>query len=73
MAYILNEMTVINYFFRNGHINEEELREEIVSSNWRFWENKRKHLAFYRIEDINALMRDFDVNRLHLVGTEMIS
>ena len=73
VAYILNEMTVINYFFRNGHINEEELREEIVSSNWRFWENKRKHLAFYRIEDINALMRDFDVNRLHLVGTEMIS
>lgn len=73
MAYILNEMTVINYFFRNGHINETEAREEIISSNWRFAENKRKHLAFYRIEDINALMSGFDVKRLHLVGTEMIS
>lgn len=73
MAYILNEMTVINYFFRNGHINETEEREMIISSNWRFEENKRKHLAFYRIEDINALMSGFDVNRLHLVGTEMIS
>lgn len=73
MAYILNEMTVINYFFRNGHINEEEARNEILSSNWKFAENKRKHLAFYRIEDVNALMDGFDVNRLHLVGTEMIS
>ncbi len=73
MAYILNEMTVINYFFRNGYINETEERESILSSNWRFQENKRKHLAFYRIEDVNALMSEFDVNRLHLVGTEMIS
>lgn len=73
MAYILNEMTVINYFFRNGHINEIEERKSIISSNWRFEENKKKHLSFCRIEDINALMREFDVNRLHLVGTEMIS
>ena len=73
MAYILNEMTVINNFFRNGHINDKEAREEIISSNWIFKENKSKHLAFYRIEDINALMSGFDVNRLHLVGTEMIS
>lgn len=73
MAYILNEMTVINYFFRNGHINEAEAREQIISSNWRFEENKRKHLAFYRIEDINSLMSGFDSNRLHLVGTEMLS
>ena len=73
MAYILNEMTVINYYFRNGHINEKEARENIISSNWRFEENKRKHLAFYRIEDIDALMRGFDVKRLHLVGTEMVS
>ena len=73
MAYILNEMTVINYFFRNGYINEKEARENIISSNWRFRENKRKHLAFYRIEDINVLMSEFNVNRLHLVGTEMIS
>mgnify|MGYP003293053522 CR=1 FL=1 len=73
MAYILNEMTVINYFFRNGHINEAEARENIISSNWRFKENKKRHLSFYRIEDINALMSGFDVHRLHLVGTEMIS
>ncbi|MBQ7874696.1 MAG: class I SAM-dependent methyltransferase [Oscillospiraceae bacterium] len=73
MAYILNEMTVINYFFRNGHINEKEAREDIISSDWRLTENKRKHLAFYRIEDINALMNEFNVNRLHLVGTEMLS
>ncbi len=73
MAYILNEMTVINHFFRNGHINEETARAEILSSNWRFKENRQKHLSFYRIEDINALMNGFRVNRLHLVGTEMLS
>ena len=73
MAYILNEMTVINYFFRNGHINESEERENIMSSNWRFKDNKKKHLSFYRIEDIDNLMSGFDVNRLHIVGTEMIS
>ena len=70
MAYILNDMTVINYFFRNGHINEDDARNEIIASNWRFAENKRKHLAFYRIEDVNTLMSGFDVNRLHLVGTQ---
>lgn len=73
MAYILNEMTVINYFFRNGHIYDEDERNSIISSNWRFKENKRKHLAFYRIEDVNILMSGFNVKRLHLVGTEMIS
>lgn len=73
MAYILNEMTVINYFFRNGHINEIESREEIISMNWRFKENRKRQLSFWRIEDVNALMSGFSVNRLHLVGTEMIS
>ncbi len=73
MAYILNEMTVINHFFRNGHINEETARTEIISSNWRLDGNSKKHLAFYRLEDINALMSGFHANRLHLVGTEMIS
>lgn len=73
MAYILNEMTVINYFFRNGHINDAEERKMLLSANWRFYEHKRKHLSFYRIEDINELMSDFNVNRIHLVGTEMIS
>ena len=73
MAYILNEMTVINHFFRNGRINEETSRKNILSSNWRFVENPKKHLAFYRIEDVNALMSGFDVKRLHLVGTDMIS
>ena len=73
MAYILNEMTILNYFFRNGHINEEETRQEIIASNWRLPQSKRKHLTFYRIEDINALMSGFDVKRLHLVGAEMLS
>ena len=73
IAYILNEMTVINYFFRNGHINDENTRNNIISSNWRFAENKERHLTFYRIEDINTLMSEYNVNRLHLVGTEMIS
>lgn len=73
MAYILNEMTVLNYFFRNGHINEEDARTDIIASNWRLPQNRRKHLTFYRIEDINTLMRDFHVKRLHLVGTEMLS
>ena len=73
MAYILNEMTVINYFFRNGHINDIEARTKILSSNWRFNENEKRHLFFYRIEDVNSLMDGFEVNRLHLVGTEMMS
>ena len=73
MAYILNEMTVINYFFRNGHINDADEREKILSSNWRFEKNPNKHICFYRIEDVSSLMSEFDVNRLHLVGVEMIS
>lgn len=73
MAYILNEMTIINYFFRNGHINEADEKTTILSANWRFEKNPKKHICFYRIENVNALMGEFDVKRLHLVGTEMIS
>ena len=73
IAYIMNEMTVINYFFRTGHIADKEKREELIRSNWRFFENKEKGISFYRIEDVDALMAKFNVNRLHLVGTEMIS
>lgn len=50
MAYILNEMTVINYFFRNGHINEAEAREEIISSNWDLKRTKENTLPFTELK-----------------------
>ena len=72
-AYILNEMTVMNYLFRNERINDPDIADHAEKLQYRIPEITEKGLAICRIEDIDALMEDFNVERLHLVGTEMIS
>ena len=72
-AYILNEMTVMNYLFRNGRINDPATADHAEKVRYRIPEIAEKGLAICRIEDIGSLMEGFNVERLHLVGTEMIS
>lgn len=72
-AYILNEMTVMNYLFRNNRIADCATAENAVKSDFRLADIPEKGLSICRIEDINALMDDFDVERMHLVGTDMFS
>ncbi|MBR3991450.1 MAG: class I SAM-dependent methyltransferase [Clostridia bacterium] len=72
-AYILNEMTVMNYLFRNNRITNKVIADNAEKENYRLEEIQEKGLAVCRIEDINSVMNGFSVERLHLVGTDMIS
>ncbi|MBR3289519.1 MAG: class I SAM-dependent methyltransferase [Clostridia bacterium] len=72
-AYILNEMTVMNYLFRKNRIADQEIAERAEEQAFRLDEIPEKGLAICRVEDIDALMSGFSVKRLHLVGTDMFS
>lgn len=72
-AYILNEMTVMNYLFRKNRIADERIAERAERQAFRLNEIPEKGLSICRVEDIDALMSGFSVERLHLVGTDMFS
>ena len=72
-AYILNEMTVMNYLFRRNKISDKEIASCAKQNNYILSEISEKELSICRIEDVNALMSVFSVERLHLVGTDMFS
>ena len=72
-AYILNEMTVMNYLFRKNKISDPAIAEHVERVSFRLNEIAEKGLSICRIEDVDALMRDFPVERLHLIGTDMFS
>ena len=72
-AYILNEMTVMNYLFRRNKISDKDIAARAKQNNYVLSEISEKGLSICRIEDIDALMGKFSVERLHLVGTDMFS
>lgn len=72
-AYILNEMTVMNYLFRKNRIADLAVAEQAEQKAFRLEAIPEKGLAICRIEDVDALMSGYPVERLHLVGTEMFS
>jgi len=72
-AYILNEMTVMNYLFRRNKISDKDIAARVKENDYLLSEIPEKGLSICRIEDIDVLMRRFSVERLHLVGTDMFS
>lgn len=71
-AYIMNDLTVYDYLFVRGKIQEYKQKQYIDSD---FHANPAPELIFqlYRTEDIDSLMAVFNVKRLHFVATDMIS
>ena len=72
-AYILNEATVINYLFRRDKIAIREITDRVEKSRYQMEEIPEKNLCICKIEDINRVMTGFPAERLHLVGTDMVS
>lgn len=71
-AYVMNDLTVYDYLFVRGKIQEYKQKQYIDSD---FHANPAPELIFqlYRTEDIDSLMAGFNVKRLHFVATDMIS
>lgn len=72
-AYVLNEMTVMNYMFAKNNIETDEMREHIKKYGFICGKFPERILAIYRIEDVDKLMNGLNVEMLHRVGTDMFS
>jgi len=70
-AYCGNEATMVQYCFSKGMIMDPHLRSLIDPVTFKASSDPAELFELYRKEDIDALMTDFSVTRLHYVGTDM--
>jgi hypothetical protein len=70
-AYCGNEATMVQYCFGKGMILDPHLRSLINPVTFKASSDSAELFQLYRREDIDALMADFSVERLHYVGTDM--
>lgn len=70
-AYCGNEATIVQFCFGRGMIRESRYRELIDPVTFKASSDPAELFELYRKEDIDALMADFCVERLHYVGTDM--
>ena len=70
-AYCGNEATMIQYCFGRGMIREQRYRDLVDPVTFKASSDPAELFELYRREDIDALMADFSVERLHYVGTDM--
>ena len=72
-AYCNSDMTVYQFCFVRGGINMEQYKPLIDTDTFALASTPREIFALYRKEDIDALMADFNVKRLHYVGADMLT
>ena len=72
-AYCNSDMTVYQFCFVRGGINNEQYGNLIDPDTFTLSSTPREIFSLYRKEDIDKLMGIFDVQRLHYVGTDMLT
>ena len=72
-AYCNNDMTVYHFGFLKGGFTLGEHNELIDFETFKLNSTPREIFALYRKEDIDELMKSFEVKRLHYVGTDMLT
>lgn len=70
-AYCGNEATMIQYCFGRGMIREKRYRDLVDPVTFKASSDPAELFELYRKEDIDSLMSEFRVERLHYVGTDM--
>ena len=70
-AYCGNDATMVQYIFGKAMIREKRYQELIDPVTFKASSDPAELFARYRKEDIDELMRNFAVTRLHYVGTDM--
>ena len=70
-AYCGNEATMVQYCFGRGMLKEQRYRDLVDPVTFKASSDPAELFQLYRKEDIDKLMRDFPVTRLHYVGTDM--
>lgn len=70
-AYCGNEATMIQYCFQRGMLREKRYQGLVDPVTFKATSDPTELFQLYRKEDIDVLMADFPVTRLHYVGTDM--
>lgn len=70
-AYCNNDATMLQFCFQKGMIQDPHFRSLIDMSTFKTRSTPDELFQLYRREDIDQLMEDFEVQRLHYVGTDM--
>ena len=70
-AYCGNDATMVQFCFGRGMLREQRYQELIDFDTFKASSDPAELFQLYRIEDIDALMANFNTERLHFVGTDM--
>ena len=70
-AYCGNEATMVQYCFGRGMLREEKYQRLVDMTTFKASADPAELFVLYRKEEIDALMADFPVTRLHYVGVDM--
>ncbi len=69
VAYCMNEATLIQYCFQNGTI-WEDMKKGLLSEDFHWISNENDAFSLVRSDEIEALTRDYPVQRLKLIATD---
>ena len=72
-AYCNNDMTVYQFCFARENIFNERYKNLIDYNTFELHSTPEEVFALYRKSDIDELMSEFYVKRLHYVGTDMLT
>lgn len=70
-AYCGNEATMVQYCFGRGMLREERYRKLVDPVTFKASSDPAELFQLYRREEIDELMADFSVERLHFVGSDL--
>ncbi len=72
-AYYNNDMTAYGFLFGREGIKDTSLHELIDFDTFSLSSTPKEVFSLYRKEDVDDLMKDFKVTRLHYVGVDMLT
>ncbi len=70
-AYVNNDTTVYSYFNKREILNW--VNQGVLTNTYHFKSIPKEVIELYRKSDIDELMKNYNVTRLHYVGTDMLS
>lgn len=70
-AYCNNDATVVTFCFGKQKLKEERYQQLADPETFKLASNPEEFFALHRREDVDRLMADLPVERLHYVGTDM--
>ena len=72
-AYCNNEATIYNFCFMRGYLFDPHFFPLIDKETFKCTSNPEDRFVLHRPEEIDALMADLPAQRLHFIGTDMMT